>query len=176
MDETQTAMTMDIPSPDVQTALSGLEGAIVPKTTKLYTKTVYKTQIHAAKKLAGLLGTEGVAGSGWIYDYRGQTLCQGWYLYADHLLKAGLLAETETGGCVITEKGQEAIEAAPAKIEAHRIATLKEHLSDIAVRAQAAKAELERLGPCERSMDAVMNVEASGRIIGNLSDGIDWRC
>lgn len=166
---------MPNPTRDAQRAASGLGAGDTMPARKLYTSARYQAALGAAKKLAKLAGTGG-GGGGWIYDYRGRTLCQGWASYADRMLDEGFIAKTDDGRYAITEKGQKAIEAAPKLIEAHQVAQLQKKLAEVADEAGVALRELGRMGLCEYSMGVVMEVEFKMKEVTKLSDQLDWRC
>ena len=48
--------------------------------------------VRAAKKLAAIRGDRGTGG-GWIRDKHGRIVCQGWNVYGDRMLRAGLIAQ-----------------------------------------------------------------------------------
>lgn len=155
--------TMDTPTADAQTAPSGAK------------RQSYKTLVHAAKKLAKLLGDEG-GGGGWISTFTGQTICQGWASYATLRRSDGLIEQIEGGRAVITERGYERAAGTEARREKHRVTQLRRSLKEIAQDAQGALEALESRGLCGRSMDAVMRVESKGKEITEVADQLDWRC
>ena len=136
---------------------------------------IYKSPRHAAKKLAKLRGDHH-SGGGWLENFKGGLICQGWTCYADIMLGSGYLKKTEDGRCIVTERGREAAREHVVRLEDYRVAQLKKRLSEAAQKAQVAIYELEKLGPCERSMDAVDAVGFKTKEIDVIADLIDWRC